>query len=568
MALKSHTNMNKIIIIGLVITFATGPVAQAQVLEMSEQAPKSEEVSQNVSLVEEKTQKTHETEAHETEAADTKSDEVSDSSESIDSTDVKQIADEVVIDTTPQDMSILFREGISSAEFDAYIQKIGEDRVWSIFDKQGFNAKLTEADAADLRADKNIFSVDPVTIIKTSLNDVVNIIDANDAWAKQVGSAHLDGEGQTVCVLDTGVDFTHESLSASNILGFNLDCYNGNCINNGVTVSNGHGTHVAGIIAGSGAIRGVAPGANIISLKVFNGGSSSLDSTVPIQNAINWCRTHADQYNISVISISLGGAVLNEQPCDNIQGFAQVVNEINAASNANISVVAASGNGARDTSVDFPACVNRAIAVAATNKNDTFAGYSNMGALVKLFAPGTNVMSTWLQDGAEIQSGTSMAAPAVSAAIAILNQYNQATLEAARTQSPESLENRLFMTGFEFDPELNARRINVNDALLSVDRVAPLITTTLGTPTSTPLGHEVLFSCDATDWQLATVSMSIVYIPKNRPAFHKTIPATSATSTQFSRLFKTTRRGTYSFSCSSTDAVGNVRTSAPQFVTL
>ncbi|KAG5743619.1 hypothetical protein H9Q72_008164 [Fusarium xylarioides] len=166
----------------------------------------------------------------------------------------------------------------------------------------------------------------------------------------------------------------------------------------------GHGTHVAGTIAGK--TFGVAKKAKIISVKVFQGDSADLSV---ILNGIEWAVNDIikkKRQEFSVINLSLG-----------IDGVSGALNDIikNAAKSGVIFVVAA-GNQGTNANTKSPASAPQAITVGAIDKNWRIPSWSNYGSSVDMMAPGVDVVSaSWLSDnGTYIESGTSMATPHVS----------------------------------------------------------------------------------------------------------------------------------------------------------
>ncbi|KAF4441680.1 hypothetical protein F53441_11940 [Fusarium austroafricanum] len=166
----------------------------------------------------------------------------------------------------------------------------------------------------------------------------------------------------------------------------------------------GHGTHVAGTIAGK--TFGVAKKAKIISVKVFQGESADLSV---ILNGIEWAVNDIikkKRQEFSVINLSLG-----------VDGVSGALNEIikNAAKSGVIFVVAA-GNQGQPAKMKSPASASQAITVGAIDKSWRIPSWSNYGSSVDLMAPGVNVLSaSWLSDnGTYVESGTSMATPHVS----------------------------------------------------------------------------------------------------------------------------------------------------------
>jgi subtilisin family serine protease len=227
------------------------------------------------------------------------------------------------------------------------------------------------------------------------------------------------GTGQTIAIVDTGVDLTHNGLSAHVTAGADF-ILGGNVTGD----PNGHGTHVAGIAAdndttGPGGLGG-APTAQILAVRVLNPQGVGNDQTVA--NGVIWAATHG----ASVINLSLGGA-----GCDAVLQQATATAESDGA-----TVVAAAGNSASSGLFSPAADTNEVLAVAATDSNGYLASFSNFGGYVAIAAPGVNVLSTctWVQSGPCVGgatlsdtaygqlSGTSMATPFVSAAVALIKE--------------------------------------------------------------------------------------------------------------------------------------------------
>jgi type VII secretion-associated serine protease mycosin len=218
------------------------------------------------------------------------------------------------------------------------------------------------------------------------------------------------GSGVTVAVVDTGVDAAHEDLGSVVVPG--IDYIEPS--RDGRYDPDGHGTHVAGIIAarvdnGRG-IAGAAPGVRIMPVRVLDARGSGVSSNVAA--GIIWAADHGAR----VISLSLGGG-----PSPGMQIAIQYALTKNAV------VLAAAGNsGADDNAPVYPAAYPEAIAVGAFAENLTRASFSNTGAYVDVSAPGNNILSTWSSSSNSyaIASGTSMATPYASAEAALIVARN------------------------------------------------------------------------------------------------------------------------------------------------
>jgi subtilisin family serine protease len=176
---------------------------------------------------------------------------------------------------------------------------------------------------------------------------------------------------------------------------------------------NGHGTHVTGIITSNDPYsRGIANGTKIMAAKVLDSSGSGMDSDVIA--GIEWCANN----NAQIISMSLGGDEFSGT-CDS-DILAQAVNN---AANKGIPVVVAAGNGGKN-GITTPACASGAIAVGATDKNNSVVGFSSKGSELDIVAPGYRINSTKPNNAFGFMSGTSMAAPHVSGVIALMLEAN------------------------------------------------------------------------------------------------------------------------------------------------
>ncbi len=232
-------------------------------------------------------------------------------------------------------------------------------------------------------------------------------IGAMTAWL------HSTGVGVTVAVVDTGVDPTAPDLTGQTVAGQSF--FNG-VQGTPTEDENGHGTFVSGIIAaiqnnGAG-VTGVAPGAKVMPLQALDAnGNGSINDVAAAFN-------YAGQNGVRIVNASLGAAAISQTL------------EQSIADNPNTLYVVAAGNGNAhqigydvDTTPYYPCDlpVANVICVGATDQNDRPASFTNYGAAsVDLFAPGVNIASTRPGGGYGYASGTSMATPMVSGALALM----------------------------------------------------------------------------------------------------------------------------------------------------
>jgi subtilisin family serine protease len=215
----------------------------------------------------------------------------------------------------------------------------------------------------------------------------------------------VDFSNIRVAVVDTGIDLSHGDL---NVVG-GTDIIGGR---DGGQDGNGHGTHVAGTIGaisnGDGVI-GVAPGVPLVAVRVLDDdGSGTIGDIIA---GLEWV---AGQDNIVAVNMSLGGA-------SDPTGNQPLRDAIDALEDMGIAVCIAAGNEGADTSGYIPAGYDRGLVVSAydTDGGDNgFASFSNYGDEVDIAAPGVNVTSTWPGNDYLAISGTSMATPHVTGAVA------------------------------------------------------------------------------------------------------------------------------------------------------
>lgn len=218
-------------------------------------------------------------------------------------------------------------------------------------------------------------------------------VDAPRAWEV------TRGNGIRVGVIDTGVDYTHPELSGRYAGGYDNVNEDSDPMDD-----HGHGTHVAGIIASSlnnDGVAGVSPEVSLYAYKAISdsGVGYTSDLIESLDSAIN--------DNIQTVNISIG----TDQPSVALES------KLNQAVRQGMVIVAAAGNTGGGA-VMYPAAYDSVISVAATDENDQFASFSSLGA--EISAPGVGILSTTIGGGYITLSGTSMAAPHVTATSALL----------------------------------------------------------------------------------------------------------------------------------------------------
>ena len=347
----------------------------------------------------------------------------------------------------------------------------------------GFSGKITQQGLNKLANNQDVKYIELDRPVSISLDIAKSHVNATNTWKLIYNGTNLTGKHETVCVIDTGVNYNHSALGDDwgvKVIGGYRSLSNGadqvECSSSQASCfdDHSHGTHVTGIVASTNeTYTGIAPDTKIIAVKTLDSGGSGFASDTV--SGINWCVNNASKFNISIISMSLGGSTNYSGHCNDVE--TSYATAIDAAYAQNISVIVAAGNSYNYSAMSAPACIANATSVGALNDNDVIQSFSNRNGNTSLFAPGLNIDSASHTGGFTPKRGTSMATPIVSGAFAILRQYFRLTEN--RNATPDEIEDYLNDSGKQIaDPSngLTYSRINIFAAIESLDTGSPRIT--------------------------------------------------------------------------------------------
>ena len=353
----------------------------------------------------------------------------------------------VIVELKPETMDMPSMEALFPDAYADLVTDIQEkifeqfeqaEDLWAFKSVPMFSGKLNAKDLAMLAHSPNINAIHEDRLNALNLDESVSHIGGHT-----LHDLGYSGAGQTVAILDTGIDRTHPDFGTRIVAeacfstNDNKEGFTSSCPFNSRSASGygsagpceaencDHGTHVAGIAAGR---YGVAKDANIISVQVFSeiyddsqcsqyGYSSPciLTLTSDLIRGLEYVYELRHDYQIAAVNLSIGGGYAEETCNDDLR--TAIIDKLTAE---NIAVIAASGNESFTDGMGAPACISSAISVGATDLSDTVADFSNSGAQLDLLAPGVNILSSISSDSRGRKSGTSMAAPHVAGAFAVL----------------------------------------------------------------------------------------------------------------------------------------------------
>jgi subtilisin family serine protease len=279
----------------------------------------------------------------------------------------------------------------------------------------GFTATLSEKAAKRLAADPAVAGVEQdrhvaltAAATQTGATWGLDRIDQPNLPLTGAFTAPNTASNVTAYIVDTGVRLTHSEFAGRATSGYDFIDRD-----NDATDCQGHGTHVAGTVAGT--TYGVAKAAKIVAVRVLDcNGSGSYSAIIA---GVDWVTKNA--HKPAVVNMSLGGTA-----------SAALDAAVKKSIAAGITYAVAAGNENKNACTVSPARAADAITVGATDSNDRRASFSNYGSCVDLFAPGVGILSSTKNSNTSSgkMSGTSMATPHVAGAIAVyLSSHPTAT---------------------------------------------------------------------------------------------------------------------------------------------
>jgi subtilisin family serine protease len=408
---------------------------------------------------------------------------------------------------------------------------------------------LTSPDVAGITEDiQTHITISPALAapdVRPELAQSVPLIGAPTLWAS--GYA---GAGQTVAILDTGVQKAHPFLTnkvvseacfstTSTRDSTTSVCPGGapssTAVGSGVTcpvTTEGcqHGTHVAGIAAGRGAsFSGVARDASIIAVQVFSqlnsasecaaAGELSPCTTAYVSNVNSGLQRVldlSDSLSVASVNMSLGGGQFFSQASCDAQNAATkaLIDNLRAAG---VATVISSGNDGFTNSMSTPGCISSAVSVGATTKSDVVVDFSNSASFLSVLAPGVSITSSVPNppEGFASLSGTSMAAPHVTGAVALLRQL-------APTATVNQVLAALGSTGQAITDGRNGivkPRIRVDAAGAALAPTGTLTVTRAGTGTVTSASAGITCGADCTESYFLGARVPLTAAPATGQAF-------------------------------------------------
>ncbi|MEG3530163.1 S8 family peptidase [Bacillus paranthracis] len=296
-----------------------------------------------------------------------------------------------------------------------------------------------------IKHNSNVSEVEVDQTIK-ALGDSNTQTNPSMTQSKSINTIPFTGKGVSVAILDSGIDTEHTDLKIKDGISFveNHPSFDDD---------NGHGTHLAGIVAAQDnelGMTGIAPNVDLYAVKVLDKYTNGKYSTVV--KGIDW----AIEHNVNIVLMSLGGK----------KESAFFKEAMDKAYQKGILLIASAGNeGYKDgNTISYPAKFQSVVAVGALDKNDARGFLSSKGDELELMAPGVDILSTWKDGNYRLDSGTSMAAAHVAGVASLIFEKNP---YLSNKQVREIMNKAAISLGNAF--EYGNGKINVDYALNMAD---------------------------------------------------------------------------------------------------
>jgi subtilisin family serine protease len=391
----------------------------------------------------------------------------------------QSIFQKLVASKTPYSKNIVARRSAAvEKQQEAFQSDVRHQFQQSVLIKHKFkhliNANVISAKPSDIEALSDLKSVKRIyKVVQHKITSNENVTDfevmsVDLLRASQLGGGNVNGLGVSVAIVDTGIDYNHVDL--------------GGCFGDGCKVYAGydfvnedddpfddqsHGTHVAGIVAANGELKGIAPEAKLIAIKVCNetGYCTTTDIIQGLEYALNPDNNSATNDGADIVNMSLGSTSED----------ALLTNAVNNLVDMGVVVVVSAGNDGPDDDtfasasqnlIGSPADSEKAITVAASSGNSNIADFSTRGYPVsgvellkpEVAAPGVSIKSTVPGGGYAVKSGTSMSSPMVAGVIALLKQISP-------DKTPAQLKSAIMTTAAPIVYDIRAEGVGLVNAL-------------------------------------------------------------------------------------------------------